>query len=143
MRFPTQAPLGSAGQQDAHLAASPTPRPTDCAGVDAVQFGDAKRFVEYVLPGDYVFFSHKHAGVVAVGRIKNGPVQAPDPDTWTRPVEFLTKVPQRDETIRALSFRSVSQLLDRSFFWARTIKVPYLSVEESKLLLEEMKKQLG
>jgi hypothetical protein len=34
-------------------------------------------------------------------------------------------------------------LAGKSFYWARTIKVPYLSREESHLLLTEIKKIVG
>ena len=106
-------------------------------------FGDAKRFVEYVYPGDYVFFSHKYSGIVAVGKVKNGSIQSPDDSTLSRQVDFLTRIPKKGEPIKAISFKKVSEILERSFFWARTIKVPYLSVDESKLLLEEVKKTVG
>lgn len=105
-------------------------------------FGDAKRFVEYVYPGDIVFFSHKWAGLVAAGKVKNGDIKVPDDETLYRDVEFITSIPKRGENIKAMPFAKVSEVIGKSFFWARTIKVPYLSREEALKLADELKKHL-
>lgn len=101
-------------------------------------FGDAKRFVEYVHPGDIVFFSHKWAGLVAAGKVKKGDMKVPDEETLYRDVEFITPIPKKGETIKAMPFRKVSEITGKSFFWARTIKVPYLSKDEAKNLAKEL-----
>ena len=101
-------------------------------------FGDAKRFVEYIYPGDIVFFSHKWAGIVAAAKVKNGSVKAPDDDTLYRDVDFITPIPKKGEKINAMPFRMVSEITGKSFFWARTIKVPYLSKEEAESLAKEL-----
>jgi len=105
-------------------------------------FGDAKRFVEYVHPGDIVFFSHKWVGLVAAARVKKGRVQSPDEDTQYRDVEFLTPIPKRDQQLRGMPFGKVSEITGKSFYWARTIKVPYLSKDEAANLVQELKKYL-
>ncbi len=105
-------------------------------------FGDAKRFVEYVYPGDIVFFSHKWAGLVAAANVRNVDVKAPDDETLFRDVEFITPIPKKGESIRAMPFAKVSEITGKSFFWARTIKVPYLSREEAMTLANKLKKYL-
>ena len=104
-------------------------------------FGDAKRFVEYVYPGDIVFFSHKWNGLVAAGRVKKGNVKVPDDDNETmyRDVEFITPIPKKGQPIKAMPFGKVSEITGKSFFWARTIKVPYLSRKEAENLAHELK----
>ena len=102
-------------------------------------FGDAKRFVEYVYPGDIVFYSHKWTGLVAAGQVKKGSIKSPDDETLYREIEFLTSVPKKGETIRAMPFGKVSEITGKSFFWARTIKVPYLSKDEAESLVKELK----
>jgi hypothetical protein len=102
-------------------------------------FGDAKRFVEYVYPGDFVFFSHKWTGLVAAGRVKNGSVKAPDEETLYRDVEFITPIPKKGQVIKAMPFGRVSELTGKSFYWARTIKVPYLSKNEAEKLASDLK----
>ena len=62
-------------------------------------FGDAKRFIEYIYPGDIVFFSHKLTGLVAAAKVKKGNIKAPDGDTLYRDVEFITPIPKKGEPI--------------------------------------------
>lgn len=105
-------------------------------------FGDAKRFIEYVYPGDIVFFSHKWAGIVAAGRVKNGSIKSPDNEILYRDVEFITPIPNKGQSIKAMPFGKVSEITGKSFFWARTIKVPYLSRDEAENLAKELKDYL-
>ena len=105
-------------------------------------FGDAKRFIEYVYPGDIVFFSHKWVGLVAAARVNKGGIKAPDDDTLYRDVKFITPVPKKGEAIKAMPFKKVSEITGKSFFWARTIKVPYLSRSEAENLAKELKSYL-
>ncbi len=105
-------------------------------------FGDAKRFVEYVYPGDIVFFSHKWSGLVAAAKVNKGEIKAPEKDTLYRDVTFITPVPKKGDKIKAMPFKKVSQITGKSFFWARTIKVPYLSKEEAEDLANELKAYL-
>lgn len=105
-------------------------------------FGGAKKFVEYVHPGDIVFFSHRWVGLIAAARVKNGPLKSPDADTQYRDVEFMTPIPQRGKPWRGMPFGMVSELTGRSIFWARTIKVPYLSIQEAEQLATDLGKYL-
>ena len=102
-------------------------------------FGDAKRFVKYLYPGDIVFFSHKGEGLVAAGRVKKGGIKAPDDETLYQDVEFITPIPKKGQTIKAMPFEKVSEITGKSFFWARTIKVPYLSKDDAENLAKELK----
>jgi len=106
-------------------------------------FGDAQRFVEYIYPGDIVFLSHKWAGIVAAGRIKKGSIKQPDGDTLYREIEFLTPIPTKPGRIKAMPFKKVSEITGKSFFWARTIKVPYLTKEEAENLVSELEDYLA
>ena len=101
-------------------------------------FGDAKRCVQYIHPGDIVFFSHGGLGVVAAARVRNRSIRSPDPETRCRDVEFLTPIPEQGGSYRAMPFRTVSEVTGKSFYWARTIKNPYLSAEEAKRLVDQL-----
>lgn len=106
-------------------------------------FGDAKKYVEYVRKGDFVFLSHKYKGIIAAGKVKKTPLKIDNNgETYYRELNFLTNIPTKSEEIKAMPFSKVSEFLDKSFFWARTIKVPYLSKEESEKLVKELKKYL-
>lgn len=105
-------------------------------------FGDAKRFVEYVHPGDIVFFSHRWVGLVAAAKVKKGPVRAPESETLYRDVEFMTPTPERGTEVVGMPFGTVSEITGKSFFWARTIKVPYLTKDEAENLASELRTYL-
>ena len=105
-------------------------------------WGDAKRFVKRVNPDDIVFFSHKGTGLVAAGRVKKGGIESPDENTLYRDVEFITPIPKKDQKIPAMRFPKVSEITGKSFFWARTIKVPYLTKEEADNLAKELRAYL-
>lgn len=105
-------------------------------------WGDAKRFVKRVNPDDIVFFSHKGTGLVAAGRVKRGNIESPDEDKLYRDVEFITPIPKKDQEIPAMRFQKVSEITGKSFFWARTIKVPYLTKEEAENLAKVLKAYL-
>jgi len=105
-------------------------------------FGEARRFIEYLQPGDIVFYSHRWVGIVTAARVKKGGIKAPDEETLSRDVEFLTPIPRRGEPMAAMPFSEVSEITGKTFFWARTIKVPYLTKEEAEILVEALKKIL-
>lgn len=105
-------------------------------------FGDAKRFINYVYAGDIVFFSHKWSGLVGAATVKNSGIKSPDSNTLYRDVEFITPIPKKGENIKAMPFKKVSEITGKKFYWARTIKVPYLSKREAEDLAEELKKYL-
>jgi hypothetical protein len=103
-------------------------------------YGSTKNVVDYLNPKDIVFFSHKWVGIVAAAEII-GPAKNNGADERYREVKFLAPVPSKDVGIQKfMSFSQVSTLLGKNFFWARTIKVPYLSREEGQQLLAELKK---
>lgn len=106
-------------------------------------FGDAKRFVEYIYPGDIVFLSHRSVGLVAAARVKKGKVKAPDPEMKYRDVEFITPTPKRGTKVVGMPFGTVAEVTGKSFFWARTIKVPYLTKVEAEALVKELREYLG
>ena len=105
-------------------------------------FGDAKRFVDYIYPGDTVFFSHVGTGIVAAAKVGNGAVRSPEPETRCRGVSFVTPPPARGDDYRAMPFKKMSEITGKSFFWARTIKVPYLGAGEAARLVEKLQRHL-
>jgi len=102
-------------------------------------FGDAKRFINCLYPGDLVFFSHTGTGIIGAAKIKQGNVIKDNKDTLYRDVDFLTAKPVKDKPLKSVSFSDVSNILGKSFYWARTIKVPYLSIDEANTLLKHIK----
>lgn len=106
-------------------------------------FGYAKRFVDHLSPNDIVFYSHTGLGIVAAAKVKGGrKIREDDPETWYRSVDFLTPIPSRGEQVRAMPFREVKEITGHNFFWARTLKVPYLTEQEAKSLVTELDEYL-
>lgn len=111
-------------------------------------YGNRKDAVDCFKKGDMVFFSHKGVGVVGAARVKGDHVrEEAHPDFGAErylDVDLLTVVPRAfDRRIPAVSFNGVSELLGHGFYWARTDKRPYLSLDESDELLLSLKTILG
>ncbi|MDQ1636837.1 MAG: hypothetical protein QOF62_176 [Pyrinomonadaceae bacterium] len=106
-------------------------------------YGAVKHVVNYLNPKDIVFLSHKGLGIVAAAEVR-GVAKDNGPDERYRDVRFLTPVPHKDPDIKKfMPFSQVSTVLGKTFFWARTIKTPYLTVEEANSLLVELGKALA
>lgn len=109
-------------------------------------FGDRKDAVRSLSRNDTVFYSHARTGLVAAARVTGREVKS---DTYHGTaecyldVEFLAPTPtQGDPVSRAVSFPRVGEITGKSFFWARILKVPYLTPDEADRLLVELKKAL-
>ena len=104
-------------------------------------YGDVKHVIYHIKKGDIVFLSHTGHGIVGACKVK-GNVDKNDEYTWFRKVEFLTKKTEKGNPLKAMPFWKVREVLSKNFYWAKTIKVPYLSNKEADLLLDELKKYL-
>ena len=110
-------------------------------------YGERKEAVLCFQTNDYVFYSHVGRGIVGAARVRGRTVkkiERPDYDyyEWFWDVELLTPVPTDYTNIPAMSFGEVIKLLGHGFFWARTDKYPYLRLDESELLADELIKIL-
>jgi hypothetical protein len=105
-------------------------------------YGGAAYFADHVSVGDTVFYSHRGVGVIAAARVVGETKDGRETERY-HDVEFLTPVPTREEGIkRALPFHEVSRVTGKTFFWARTIKVPYLTHKETTELLNVLRDRL-
>lgn len=105
-------------------------------------YGDVKYFADYLFPNDIVFLSHRYVGIIGAVKVTSKSKTNGDYEKYVD-VQFLTQKPKKEEGIKkSLSFSEVREILGKNFYWARTIKVPYLSKEESNLLLEHLKERL-
>lgn len=106
-------------------------------------FGDVKHVVEYLKQKDIVFFTHRWTGVIAAAEV-TGPVRRDGEHEMYRDVKFLTPTPNRSIGIeKYMTFSRVAEVVGKSFFWARTIKVPYLTRDESHQLIGKLKEELA
>jgi len=116
-----------------------------CENSRVAAFGDQMHVVNYLRDGDVVFLYHKPEGIIAAGRVKKGAVKAEssciNDETLYRDLEWLIPPPVRDGALLAMNAADIKRTLDRNFFWARTIKTPYLQMEEAEILLEALRAQ--
>lgn len=109
----------------------------------ASAYGDVAYVADYIKKRDFVFLSHRNYGIVAAGEATSSTKGEYDEERYVE-IKWLTKIPSKDEGIKKyLPFSDVTKLLGHGFFWARTLKTPYLSAEESTLLFNELKRITG
>ncbi len=107
-------------------------------------FGDQSHIVRYLNRNDIVFLYHKGEGIVAAGRVVSGVKVDKLEDAEYRDLEWLSARPGRvTSELKAISPTKIKELLGHGFFWARTIKVPYLVPEESSKLLQALTIDIG
>lgn len=106
-------------------------------------YGDVKHYAEYLTKGDTVFYSHTGHGIVAAAKVTSNKALANGTQELYQQVEFLTPEPTNFNSPKAVTFAEVKELLGKGFYWARTIKHPYLTPAESKLLLKKLNERLA
>ena len=109
-------------------------------------FGDRKKVIDWINQEDIVFFYQKGYGVVAAGIVKSDRKEdnIPEEDRWYRDVEFLTTPPKKIPGVQlCMPAKTVKEVSRRGFYWASTIKRPYLSIDEAENLVNELNKYLN
>ncbi|MBA7514985.1 hypothetical protein ES705_07957 [subsurface metagenome] len=106
----------------------------------AAAYGDVTYVADYIKKRDFVFLSHRNYGIIAAGQAVSNSKEEDKEERYVD-VKWLTKVPTKGEEIKNyMPFSVVTELLGHGFFWARTLKTPYLSKDESELLFNELKR---
>jgi hypothetical protein len=108
-------------------------------------YGNIKDAVDYLRKGDVVFYYQKGAGIVAAARIVgNAPRDFTRDEERYWDVEFLTATPSVfHPPYKALEIAEIREVLGFGFFWARTLKVPYLTDKQAEQLLAAVKHKVG
>lgn len=107
-------------------------------------YGKAADEVGHFQPGDYVFYYHKGVGVIGAGIVDSGVERDPAKDEGYRSVKLLTPKLQQDSDIQAISPSELRKIRNgRGFFYAATVKVPYLSADESMRLVNALRERYG
>lgn len=115
-----------------------------CENRRVAAFGDQMGVIYSLGKNDIVFLYHKNHGIIAAGKVVSTKVSEDAPEeALYHTLEWLTAVPKRGEPIRAMPAWQIKKSLGYGFFWARTIKVPYLSISDSETLLKELIKVIG
>ena len=110
-----------------------------CDGNRVAAFGDIKGIVHSFSKGDMVFLYHKGRGIVAAGEVKSDVKADEDGDALYRDLKWLTKKPTKGTPMKALSAAEIKDVMGFNFWWAKTMKPPFLNKEESSKLLEAVR----
>ena len=103
-------------------------------------YDERSRCVGYFNKNDYVFYYHKGYGVVAAGKICDNKPHTNKGEAY-RKVEFLTPKPECKKDLRGIAPSELSRLLGKGFYYASTVKRPYLDKEESERLVDKLKEK--
>lgn len=89
--------------------------------------------------GDTVFFYHKGWGIIAAAEVTaKKHKENTDDEEYFFPVKFLTPKPEGKKIKKHMDIDGIREATGKNFFWARTIKVPYLTKAESDDLLKKV-----
>lgn len=110
-----------------------------CENSRVAAFGGQKRIIYRIQKNDIVFLYNRGQGIIAAGKVKSNVNEDADLDALYRDIEWLTNKPVV-ENLNPMPVWVIKETLGHNFFWARTIKTPYLSKEESELLLTALNK---
>jgi hypothetical protein len=114
-----------------------------CEGNRVAAFGGVKSIVHSFSRGDIAFLYHKGCGIVAAGEVKSDVKEDVGQDALYLDVKWLTAVPKRGETLKALSASEIKTVMGFNFWWAKTMKPPFLNKKQSTTLLDAVKAAVG
>lgn len=121
-----------------------------CENNRVAAFDDQRHVINYLGKNDVVFLYHKWIGIVAagkvVGAVKQEEVVLDGKSLMSRyrELEWLTAIPSREEANpTGMTPGRIREVLNHNFFWARTIKSPYLSKEECDTLRNALIEVVG
>jgi hypothetical protein len=105
-------------------------------------FGSIKGIVHSLNKGDIVFLYHKGRGIIAAGEVKSAVKADPDADAMYRDLKWLTAKPNKGNAMRAMPVSQIKEVTGRNFWWAKTMKPPFLKPDEVVHLLKALKTTL-
>ncbi len=102
-------------------------------------WGNAQKYIHSFNKGDYVLFYSNSKGIIAIGKIKSDKTFESGNESY-REVEPIVFPENYDEQSMAyISPSEIKDALHKSFYFASTIKSPFLSEDDSKALIKILK----
>jgi hypothetical protein len=114
-----------------------------CEGDRVAAFGSIKGIVHSFNKGDIVFLYHKGRGIIAAGEVKSDAKEDASADAMYCDLKWLTPKPIKGKAFKVMSVAQIKHVTGRNFYWAKTMKPPYLNKEDAAHLLEELKVSLA
>lgn len=107
-------------------------------------YGDAERYVNCFRKGDYALFYAKGKGVIAIGQVTSDkPGKVETEKGLYHEVKMM--VPENGDYShvddRYVSAREIKELLQRGFYFASTIKTPFLDLAQVNKLTAALRKK--
>lgn len=102
-------------------------------------YGDARKFIDCFRKNDYVLYYHKGFGIIAIGQIiSEKPQENEENKERFHKVRILTTKIENEKEMKFLKPSEITQILKKNFYYASTVKKPYLTIEEVKVLEDEL-----
>lgn len=110
-------------------------------------YGGASRFINSFSTGDFAFYYVKGKGVVAAGKVISEVTIHSDFEGSNEAYKMVQlivpeSIPFSEKELKAISASRLKELFG-GFYFASTVKRPYLSEEESQALVDELKAVYG
>ena len=127
---------------DTNISYSDTNESEMILGNKIAAYGDAKRYIDSFRQGDYTLFYSKGRGIIAVGQIViDTPTEVADEKYHSVRMIVPEKFNGDVKALPALSPNEIKAILKRNFYWASTIKTPFLTGAQVEMLIRELKKK--
>lgn len=111
------------------------------AGSKISAYGNSSRYIDSSFNiGDYVLFYSKGKGVIAVAKVKTNTKYIEAYDEKYREVEFVFPKKGDIDNSKYISAKKLKELADHDFYFASTIKVPFIDEKLVMLIIDELKK---
>ncbi|MBB5330075.1 hypothetical protein [Tunturiibacter gelidoferens] len=114
-----------------------------CDGDRVAAFGSIQGIVHSFSKGDIVFLYHKGYGIIAAGQVKSEVREDAAADAMYRELKWLTPKPAKGKAFNFMTVSQIKQVTGRNFWWAKTMKAPFLNKEDTAHLLENLKEILA
>ena len=105
-------------------------------------YGDADRYIRSFRKGDYALYYSKGKGIIAIGEvISEEPQEVETEKGLYHDVKMIIPKDMDYSMVneKYISAREIKDLLNRGFYFASTIKTPFLSEDQVKILMEALK----
>ena len=100
-------------------------------------YGRSSRYVKSAFRrDDYVFYYSKGKGIVAVGQITDNEPYTVDDEVYKK-VRLIFPT-ENEVTVNPLTASEIKSLTGQNYYFASTIKSPYLNSEQSKVLIDKL-----
>lgn len=105
-------------------------------------YGEAARYIDSFQKGDYALFYSKGRGIIAIGKIvSDHPIEIGDEKHHKVEMLLPEKFDGNASALPSLSANEIKAILGRNFYWASTIKTPFLTGSQIETLIRELKKK--